>query len=559
MSKSAELVFLPLGGAGEIGMNMYLYGVGPERDRHWIMVDCGVTFGDMETTPGVDLIMADPEFIAAQSDRLHGLFLTHAHEDHVGALGRLWPELECPIYARRFTGRIAEGKMAEAGLDTSAIQVCPAMPEMIQAGPFRVGFMPISHSIPEASALVIEAGGHRILHSGDFKVDRDPQVGEPFDPAAFEALGRQGVDALVCDSTNVFSPNPGRSEAEIVEPIAELVKGAKGLVIATTFASNIARLRTLARAAKGAGRSVALQGRAMQRMLTAARETGVLKDFPDILSEERMLDTPAEHLMVLASGSQGERRAAVAQIANGSSPRVRAEPGDMVLFSSKTIPGNEKSVARIVNRFSEQGAQVVDDSGGLYHVSGHANRPDLQQLHRLVQPKLLVPMHGEHRHLVEHAGLARESGIPSLVVTNGAIARLAGGPAEIVGSADTGRLYLDGSLLIGAFDGVVRDRLKLALRGLIVAGVVVDQEGDLAADPVVRIQGVANDLDEEIRDLAGAMEDAIDAAFDRANAKQLRSDEAIETLVSSTCSQLCRRLTGRKPVVTVLVSRVETD
>lgn len=557
MTDSPDLVFVALGGAGEIGMNMYLYGWGTDRNRRWIMVDCGVTFGDMETTPGVEIVMPDPEFVSGMADRLDGIFITHAHEDHVGAIGRLWPELRAPIFARRFTARIAELKLEEAGIEDAPLRIVAPWPETVTAGPFRVGFVPISHSIPESAALVIEAGPARVVHSGDFKIDRMPLVGEPFDEAVFWEIGRKGVDALVCDSTNVFNPNPGRSESDLPPRLETLIAEAPGLVVATTFASNLARLRSLALAAKKAGRAVTVYGRAMNRMLDAARETGVLADFPETLSEEDAADTPAEHLLVLASGSQGERRAAIAQIAAGTSPRVKLRAGDTVLFSSKTIPGNENAVGRILNLFSEQGARVVDESDGLYHVSGHANRPDLKALHFLLRPKLVVPMHGEHRHLVAHAELARESGAEGIVAPNGTMVRLAGGPPGPVGEVPVGRLYLDGSMLIGALDGVVRDRIRLAVRGHVVASVVVDQEGDLAADPVVEVLGIVSEIDDEVRDLALTLSDAIDLAFERASAKQVRSKEAIEQLVSGTVTGLCNRLIGRKPVVSVLVARVE--
>jgi ribonuclease J len=558
MSAPPDLVFVALGGCGEIGMNLYLYGYGQGEDRRWLLVDCGVTFGDMETTPGVELVMPDPEFIAARADRLEAIVITHAHEDHVGALGRLWPDLQAPVHARRFTARVAEQKLAEAGLEPSMIRVAESWPHMVTAGPFRFAFIPISHSIPESAALLIETPAGRILHSGDFKIDRTPLVGEPFDEQLLWQLGRLGIDALVCDSTNVFSPHPGRSEADIVHNIEALVREAPGLVVATTFASNIARLRTLARAGQAAGRAITVYGRAMTRMLDTAREAGVLTDFPETLAEPQAAEVPPEHLMVLASGSQGERRAATAQIAGGTSPRVSIRPGDLVLFSARTIPGNEKAVADVMNRLSALGARVVDDAGGAYHVSGHANRPDLKSLHLLLRPRLVVPAHGEHRHLVAHADLARESGIEGIVAPNGTIVRVAGGPAAIVGQAETGRLYLDGSLLVGALDGVVRERIRLAVRGHVVAAVVVDQDGELAADPAVTVKGIATDIDEEVPDLARALEDAIDAAFEKANRRQRRSPEGIEAMVQQTCTALCTRLTGRKPMVSVLISRVET-
>ncbi|RMF34978.1 MAG: ribonuclease J [Alphaproteobacteria bacterium] len=559
MSSEPDLVYVALGGAGEIGMNMYLYGHGSGEDRRWIMVDCGVSFPDMETSPGVDLIMADPAFISERADRLDGIFITHAHEDHVGAIGHLWAELQAPIFAREFTAAFVRLKMAEAGYEDATVHVCPPHPRSVQAGPFRVSFVPVSHSIPDASALVIETSAGRVIHTGDFKIDRTPQVGDPFDEAMFWQLAQTRVDALICDSTNVFSTHPGRSEADLAEPIAELVKSAPGLVVATTFASNVARLRTLALAGQAAGRGIAVRGRAMRRMIGLAREHGLIDDFPQVLTDEELLDTPSEHLMVLASGSQGERRAAMSHIASGSNDRLRLGPGDVVLFSSKTIPGNEPAVARVQNRFAETGARVVDESDGLYHVSGHANRPDLKSLHYLLQPGLVVPMHGEQRHLQEHAALARESGFPALIAPNGTMVRIAGGPAEILGEVETGRLYLDGIMLVGALDGVVRERIRLAIRGLVAVSVVIDQNGDLAADPVAEVIGISTDLDDELTDLVAEIEDVAELAIERAERAQKRDDDEVRRVISAACSQLCNRLVGKKPVISVLVSRVEVE
>ena len=399
MAKPDRLIYLALGGAGEIGMNMYLYGYGPEGAERFILVDLGVAFPTMELSPGVDLIMADPAWIQARADRLDAIFITHGHEDHVGALGLLWHRLRAPVYARRFTAALAKGKMERAGQSTDEVRQVGAWPHVVHAGPFTVGFLPIAHSIPEASALVIDTPAGRILHSGDFKSDQTPLVGEPFDPEALRALGDQGVKVLACDSTNVFSPHAGRSESTLIEPIGALMQAAESLVVATTFASNVARLKTLAEAGRAAGRQVVVLGRAMNTMLKTAHAAEVLGGFPETLDVLDIDSVPRRNLLVLATGSQGERRAASAQLAQGRYMGLELRPGDTFLFSSKTIPGNEVAVARILNQLSEKGVTVIDESNGLYHVSGHANRPDLVTLQTLVRPKMLVPMHGEHRHL----------------------------------------------------------------------------------------------------------------------------------------------------------------
>ncbi|MEO0999230.1 MAG: ribonuclease J, partial [Pseudomonadota bacterium] len=364
-------------------MNMYLYGYGPEATRRYILVDTGVTFPEAEGTPGVDLIMADPAFIAERADRLDGIFITHAHEDHVGALGHLWPRLKAPVYARRFTAEHARRKLEDAGQNPDVVQVVPAFPETVEAGPFRVAFVPVAHSIPEASALLIETAAGRLLHTGDLKTDATPLIGEPHDPDLLKAAAGDGLQALICDSTNVFSPNPGRSEATLVEPITELVRASKGIVAATTFASNVARVGTLARAGVAAGRAVVVLGRSMNRMLEVAKKTDVLGDFPEISDQSALEHTPSDHLMVIVTGSQGEPRAMSAQLARGSHGKLELGQGDTFLFSSKTIPGNEVGVAEIQNQFAARGVRVVDGEDGTYHVSGHANRPDLESLHRL--------------------------------------------------------------------------------------------------------------------------------------------------------------------------------
>jgi len=346
---SERLIYLPLGGAGEIGMNAYVYGYGKPDKERLIVVDIGVAFPDMD-------------------DRL-----------------------QAPIYARRFTANIAKRKMDEYSHPDDAVNVVGIFPHQVEAGPFKVGFQPISHSIPESSALVIDTPAGRIVHSGDFKVDLTPGVGEPFDPAAFEEIAKDGVKALICDSTNVFSQDAGRSEATLPEAITELVAGASGMVVATTFASNVARVKTLAVAGQKAGRSVVLLGRAMKRMVEASVEAGVLTDFPPTVSPEQARDIPRENLLLLVTGSQGERRAASAQLARGKYMGLTMQEGDMFLFSSKTIPGNEKGVIRIINQFSEMGVDVVDDSSGKYHVSGHANRPDIETLHDLIKPQVVIP------------------------------------------------------------------------------------------------------------------------------------------------------------------------
>lgn len=556
MAKPDRLIYLALGGAGEIGMNMYLYGYGAEGAERFILVDVGVTFPDMETSPGVDLIMADPAWIAARSDRLEAIFITHAHEDHVGALGMLFPKLGVPIYTRRFTAAIAQNKMERSGQDSTMVRQADPWPKTIQAGPFSVGFVPVSHSIPECSSLVIETPLGRILHSADFKIDSTPLVGEPFDPQVFREIGDQGVRALVCDSTNVFSLQPGRSEASLIGPIGALMRDTKGMVVATTFASNVARLKTLADAGHQAGRTVVVLGRAMNTMLKTARATEVLPGFPPTVDPIDADGVPRDRLLVLATGSQGERRAATAQLAVGKYMGLELRRGDTVLFSSKTIPGNEKSVARILNQMSARGVRTIEDTDGSYHVSGHANRPDLATLQDLIRPDVLVPMHGEHRHLTAHAELAEERGLTAVVAPNGTMVDLSQSTPRIVGEVETGRLYLDGTQLIGATDGVVRDRIRMATRGQVSVSVMIDESGRPLGDAWVETVGLPDSP--RLRDgLGGALETEIGRELSRASREDLGNDEALEQIITRAVARTCNEFVGKKPLCKVMISRLE--
>lgn len=548
-----RLIYLPLGGAGEVGMNMYLYGYGRKGKERFILVDMGVTFPDMDSSPGVDLIFPDVDWIAERADRLDGIFITHAHEDHVGAVGHLFDRLKAPIYCRKFTAHIAALKMEEHGYDGSDLNVVGPMPEQVEVGPFKVGFIPISHSIPESSGLIIDTPEGRVVHTGDFKLDETPILGEPFDREQWSSLGP--VKALVCDSTNVFSPIAGRSEATVGPAIVKIVAEAKGMVVATTFASNIARVKTLADAGIAAGRSVVLLGRAMQRMVKAGVETGVIEEFPSTITSEEARDIPRGNLMLLATGSQGERRAASAQLSRGKYQGLTLKEGDLFLFSSKTIPGNETSVGRIVNALSEMGVDVVDDRMADIHVSGHANRPDLEEMHRLVKPQILVPMHGEHRMLREHSKLGESAGIASVIAPNGTMVSLSGNRPEIVEFVETGRLYLDGSVQFGALDGIVRDRIRMALNGSVTIGVLIDEEDEPLTDAWCELKGLA-ETGNSNAPLADILEEEVGQFLGRADSKTVMNDDKLEEQIRRIVRQVSQKEIGKKPEVTVLISRL---
>ncbi len=552
---SERLIYLPLGGAGEIGMNAYVYGYGKPGQERLILVDLGVTFPDMDTTPGVDLIHADISWLQERADRLDAVFVTHAHEDHVGAVAHCYEALGAPIYARAFTANIARRKMEEHGHPEDAVQTVSAWPEQISVGPFTVGFLPVSHSIPESAALVIDTPEGRIVHSGDFKLDANPVVGEPFDPDLWAEVAKPGVKALVCDSTNVFSPHDGRSESEVGPEITKLVENASGMVVATTFASNVARVKTLAEAGQKAGRSVVLLGRAMRRMIEAATETGILSDFPKVISAEEAVDVPRQNLMLIVTGSQGERRAASAQLARGKYRGLELKEGDLFLFSSKTIPGNERGVIFIINQLSEKGVDVVDDSSGLYHVSGHANRPDLEKVHALIDPQIVIPMHGEHRHLRAHAKLAEAGGRAGVLAVNGTMLDLTGNAPQVVDYVETGRTYLDGTVKVGALDGVVRDRIRMALNGHVTVTVILDDEDEPLGEPWCDTMGLP-ELGTSRAALVEVLEEDLNQFLMRADAKTLRDDDKLEEAMRRIVRQTAKSEIGKKPEVTTVISRL---
>lgn len=550
-----RVIYLPLGGAGEIGMNAYVYGYGPEGAERLIVVDLGVTFPDMDGTPGVDLILPDITWLKERRDRIEAIFITHAHEDHVGAIGHFWEDLGAPIHARAFTANIARRKMEEQGQPEKAVRTAGAWPQTVAAGPFTVGFLPISHSIPESSALVIDTPEGRMIHTGDFKLDTSPVVGEAFDPDLWAEVARPGVKALICDSTNVFSPAPGRSETSVGPEIEKLVASASGLVCATTFASNVARVKTLAEAGERAGRSICLLGRAMRRMIEAAIETGVLTDFPTVIPPEDAARIPRENLMLLVTGSQGERRAASAQLARGKYNGLELKEGDMFLFSSKTIPGNERGVIRIINQLSEKGVDVVDDNSGLYHVSGHANRPDLEAMHELVQPQMVIPMHGEHRHLREHVKLANARGRAGVIAVNGMMIDLSGNAPTVAEYIETGRTYLDGSVKVGALDGVIRDRIRMALNGHVTVTVILDEEDEPLGQPWCDLMGLP-ETGRSGAPLVDVLEEDLSQFLGRAGEATLADDDKLDEGLKRTARNSALGEIGKKPEVTVVVSRL---
>lgn len=557
MNKKKRLIYLPLGGAGEIGMNMYLYGYGLPGKEAFILIDIGVTFPDMNTTPGVDLIMADTTFIEKNKKRLLGIFITHAHEDHIGALGHLFSRFEAPIYCREFSAQIAFSKLAKVGNDGREVTTVKGFPDSVVLDPFKISFIPISHSIPESSSLLIETPIGTIVHTGDFKIDKTPVLGDSFNEELLLKVKKQNILALVCDSTNVFSKHPGRSEQSLELEITKLLKSQSGAVVATTFASNVARLLTLAKCAHAAGRSVLVIGRAMQTMISIASSLGLMKDFPPTISVEDSLSIPRSNLFILATGSQGEGRAASAQLSRDKYMDIVLEKGDCFLFSSKTIPGNELSVGKIINQLMEREINVVDEQSDRYHVSGHANRPDLETLHRILNPKLIIPMHGEHRHMREHHNLVQSNGGRSIIVPNGSLLEIeSDGNARIVDEITTGRIYLDGGKLISSVDGIVKTRLQMASRGHISVSVLLEKNIILNEGIWIKSKGLPNSIN-HADEFDALLEESIEMELSLLGDRELYDDDLLENRIQRVINKVCQKAIGKKPVTTIFINRVD--
>lgn len=553
------LYYLPLGGTDEIGMNMYLYGYGPEGKQRWIMVDCGIGFPDEAHAPGVETMTPDPEWIAERRDRLDGIFITHAHEDHIGAIGTLYDKLKVPVYCTAFPAEIARRKMEETGESPKHITVVEPN-TAVRVGKFDVTFFPMTHSVPETSALIIRTPAGTVFHTADFKIDPDPVYGSPMDKEALRKLGEEGVLAIVCDSTNVFEPGRAGGEKTIQDNLNRVVAGCKGKVAATTFASNVARLKMLADAASANDRAVVVAGRAMKRMITAGEQSGAAANFPATITEDQARDTPDENLFYLVTGSQGESRAAVARIAGDTHPAVSLGRGDTMIYSSKTIPGNEVEVARIQNKLVERGIEIIDTTSADIHVSGHACRDEMEEIYSLVKPKYAVPMHGEHRHLHEHAESALKWGAAqSFVVTNGQMLHIAANGPRIVTEVTHGRLYRDGNAVVGAQDGVVRDRKRMAMNGHIAVSVVLGDDGELIVESDVRATGAPRRTGRRGGTFEERIAAAVDDAISDAPRKKKLDDSALEDLVTQVARRTANKLWGKKPETVVFITRIEDD
>ncbi|SMF25186.1 ribonuclease J [Tistlia consotensis] len=547
-----ELLFVPLGGTGEIGMNLNLYG----HAGKWLMVDCGVAFGEHDL-PGIEVVLPDPDFVFERRDDLVGILLTHAHEDHLGALPYVWPELDCPVYATPFTAALLRRKLRDDGVRQPAELIEVPLSGRLSIGPFEVELVTLTHSIPEPNAVLLHTKCGTVFHTGDWKLDSDPLIGESYDVERLRRLAGESVLAMVCDSTNALVPGSSGSELDVREALDKVIGAQTGRVAVACFASNVARLETVTTVAESHGRRVALVGRSMHRIVAAAREAGYLADLPPFIDVRDAGYLPREEVLLLCTGSQGEPRAALWRIANDDHPEINLAEGDSVVFSSRVIPGNEKSIFALYNALSRRGIKVISDheSPGI-HVSGHPCRDELTQMYQWVRPRIAVPVHGEARHMAAQAELARVCQVPEVVLAeNGAVVRLAPGKAEIVDHVHAGRMVVDGTSLRTTDSPVLRQRRRMVREGSAVVGVVVDSHGDLLSEPRIAAAGLF-DREEEPEVEEAAVEAAEDAVH-RASRHDRRDDAALGEAVRLAVRRALQRELGRKPVVEVQLIRLE--
>ncbi len=550
-----QLVYVPLGGAGEIGMNMYLYGLGKGKKRKWIMIDCGVKFGD-EQDPGIDVIVPDTSFIEQYKKDLLGIIITHGHEDHLGAVGWLWPKLKAPVYCTPFAAELLKGKLSEKGLLRDVPLRVQPLGSRFDIGPFDIEMVAVTHSIPEPASIVIRTQAGTVVHSGDWKLDRTPSIPPMMDETRFREIGEEGVDVLVCDSTNVLGKGHSPSEAEVAIGLEKIIKSAKKRVAVTTFASHVGRLTSIVKAAQKCGRDVVLAGRAMHNVSAAAKEVGLLKDAGYLLDQDAYDDLPRNKCLLVCTGSQGEARAAMARIASGRHPHIKFDKGDMAIFSSKTIPGNEKAVAAVFNDLAEQGVEIITNDDAMIHTSGHPRQGELQEYYSWLKPAALIPMHGEMRHLDFHTRFAEKSGIAkTLRVTNGELTQLLPGPMKIIDDIEHGRTHIDGNVFVKDDESPARYRRRLSFAGLVAVSITVDKHGVLSSEPKIVLDGVPLE-DAEGYLIEDTVLDDLEDAIEKLPHKARRDNDVIAEAVRRSVRRTCSEVWGKRPITHVLVHRL---
>jgi ribonuclease J len=552
-SAAGEFVFMALGGIGEIGMNCYLYGLGPADARQWLMIDLGITFPEGENDPGIDVILPDLRFIEEERGALAGLVLTHAHEDHIGAVIELWPRLRVPIYATPFTAAMLKAKLAEFGGKVQLPIKEVALNSRFDVGHFNLELISVAHSIPEPNAVAVRTRHGIALHTGDWKIDATPLIGTPIDESRLRELGAEGVTAMICDSTNALREGRSPSERDVARSLAGIIKGAKRRVAVTIFASNVARIKAVADAAKSAGRHLVVAGRAMHRIIGVAIETGYLPTNFKYHDQEHFSYLEPDEVVLLCTGSQGEPRAALARIADDTHPAVELGKGDLVVFSSRTIPGNEREVGRIQNRLVDLGCDIIADGDALVHVTGHPRREELKEMYAWVRPGIAIPMHGEARHLSEHAKLARAAGVGEVLsVRNGEMVRLAPGRPEIIDEAPVGRLFRDGNLLVPAVDGPVRERRSLAFAGIVVVALVRSGRGEISPEAEIALDGVPT-ADAQGRPMRDIVRDAVEGTIVSIPRDRRKDGEMVREAVRRSVRSAVENAWGKRPIAKVLL------
>ena len=553
MSKE-ELLFCPLGGSGEIGMNMNLFAYGKEDNQKWIIVDMGVTFAD-DSIPGIDLIMPDPGFIIDKKKDLLGIVLTHAHEDHIGAVAHIWPSLRCKLYATPFTAALLTEKFKEKKIDISAFLKIVPLNSKIKLGDFEIDFVTLTHSILEPNGLSIKTPLGTILHTGDWKIDPNPLIGNKIDEEKLKKIGENGVSAMICDSTNIFSPGRAGSEADVRDSLLRIMELKNKRILVTSFASNVARMESIFYCAKKTGRSICLVGRSMHRIFKAARKCGYLKGLIEPLDPREAKKISKNKILYLATGSQGEPMGAMNRIVNGSHSEVFLEEGDCVIFSSKIIPGNEKKLYNLQNQIVKNNIEIISEENAFVHVSGHPNRDDLKDMYKWVKPKSVIPVHGEHRHMQEHVSFAKEMQVPkTLLIENGDIIKLLPGESpRVVDKAPSGRVYLDGNVNVETDSQSIKDRKNLSVNGYLEITLLISNTGKIKK-PIISFKGIPEDQDKE--PFIFDMEDEIFnicRTFSIENKNQQKN--LIET-IKQNCRRIVREKTGKKPFTNINIVRI---
>ena len=549
-----ELVYCSLGGAGEIGMNLNLFGYGKPGEYKWIIVDIGVTFSD-DNIPGIEVILPNPEFIANQKENLLGIVLTHAHEDHVGAIAHLWPMLECPIYATPFTAAIVREKFKEKKINIGSHLKIIKLSGNVKLGAFDIDYVTLTHSILEPNGLAISTPEGLILHTADFKIDDDPLIGEKTDVKKLTEFGKKGVLAMVCDSTNIFNLGSSGSESLVRTGLLTVLEKMKNRIVITSFASNVARMETVFKVAEKIGRHVCLVGRSMNRIYELARQCNYLQDIKvpiDVRDSKKM---PKNKMVFLCTGSQGEQRAALARIANGTHPDLHLEKDDNVIFSSRIIPGNEKRLYKIFNDFSKSEINVLSEENSMIHVSGHPAREDLKKMYNWVKPKILIPVHGEQRHMAEHINFAKEMGVKfPIKVNNGEIIRLAPGEPQVVDKVTSGRVYLDGKVLIDNDSPVLKERRNMAANGYMEITVLISKNGQIKNNPIITLKGIPF-IEEDASEIEYDLEDVVMDTCKSFNLNNSKQEKNLIDTLKGNCRKLINDKSGKKPFVNINLVR----